>query len=150
MSHIPPTVAADAPQWVDTAARHTALVAAVLGVIGIMVKVCAWIRRKRAERKERKNALQKTLDDLCAGQADIHKKLEEMDAARAEARANDLEMHRQIQDQIGELGAALRINTAATGAALDGLMQLSPSVNGPVKRWRERLENVIADGIGGH
>jgi hypothetical protein len=111
-------------------------------------KFCAWCRKRWKERLERRNA---TKDALVA----INAKMAEMDEQRTLARQYDVDCHASIEakiDQIigtqADMQGDIRLILPATGAALDGLLQHDKNINGPVLRWRTRLENRIAEGVG--
>ncbi len=151
MIQIPITPSAPIP-WTKTASEHTALALGIFALIGIVIRFCAWIRKLKKERIDRKNALQETLDNLCKGQSDIYDRLETMDRTRTDARVEDLKMHQSIIDKIDLVTADVRLSVSAGVTALDGIIQLGNGtgvkVNGPVLRMRDKMQDRIEEGIG--
>ncbi len=122
--------------------------AVFFGLVLTASRFCAWCRKRWTERKERRNSTKNSLEAIDA-------RLKLMDGLRQDARKDDAEQHEDIATKLDEIIATqivivsdLRLTVSATGAALDGLMQHDAGVNGPVKRWKERLESRIYEGIG--
>ena len=118
------------------------------GIILSLSKFCGWCRKRWAERKARRNA---TKDALVA----IEARLKLMDEARALSRKTDVDLHLAINAKLDtmlvnqeDMQSDIRLILPACGAALDGLIQHDKSINGPVVRWRTRLENRIMEGVG--
>lgn len=122
--------------------------AVATGLIATAVKFCGWFRRRWHERKERRNA---TKNALVA----IEARLTKMDDERGAARKTDVDLHAAINEKLDgiiatqhDMQSDIRLILPACGAALDGLIQHDKTINGPVVRWRTRLENRIAEGVG--
>jgi len=148
-----PTVSPTPIPWTDTASKHTALALGIFGLIGIGIRVCSWIRKRRKDRRDRKDALQNTLDSLCRGQTDIYEKLEQMDRARDAASEITVQTFQRVEEKQDIIVADVRVAVSGIVTALDGLIQLGNGtgvkVNGPVLRLRDKLQDRIEEGIGG-
>jgi hypothetical protein len=123
-------------------------VAVALGIIGVAVRFCSWGQKRWRERVARRNATKNALEA-------IEKRLTDMDTQRSNARREDDFCHRSIDGKLDSIIerqeiiiSDLRLCVSATGAALDGLMQHDAKINGPVARWKIRLEDRVKEGVG--
>jgi hypothetical protein len=128
----------DAGEILKTAGAYAGATITVLTLAKVLHGPFKAMRQRRREKREKMDKFM----------AEVSGKLDTIDQRITGICKNDAELHARLEVKIDALTRDMRLSVSATGAALDGLMQHDSCINGPVKRWKERLEDRIQEGIG--
>ena len=125
--------------------------------------VCDFLKAKREkaqiipnlinEISKRQEQTDRRLEETIERRKELEQKREDIAAEVAEKLRLQQDLYLRLtldmDKKINTIGEDMRLVVSSVGASLDGLIQHDPKINGPVKRWKERLEDRIAEGVGG-
>ena len=133
------------PAIIEQVAKGVGLALAITSLGAVFIKIGCWFRKKRQARKQREQEQLDLLKQLCAGQADLDERLDNMegtlaamDGARQEARVEDARIRTRMY-----LG---------TVAVVDAVMKLAEhqglTINGEVAAYRRDNIDNLKNGVG--
>jgi len=123
---------------INEVSKHVGLFLSISAGLMVFVKLFCWIKKKIQAYKDKRQYVQKMLEEIAREQVRIHTTLEKMDNERHKARAEDAQVRTTLY-----LGTVAIVDAIMRLAEHEGL-----TINGEVKKYRQDNIDNLRNGVG--